>query len=302
MVLYAEGVDGFVRNTLPAIEGALAADEPVLVLAGGERIALLKEALGDQAERVGLADTRLLARNPARLIPAWRQFLAEQSPNGDHALGVSEAIWSGRTAAEITECELHESLLDLAFADGQPWRLLCPYDVDGLEDQVIESAQRGHAFLAHGDDSESNGAYQHAHAPPRPFAGALPAPLMTPQRLAFTGEDLGAVRHFLSRWAAQEKLDAEGTEELVLAVNELTTNSIRYGGGHGELSIWREADTLLCEVRDDGHITDPLVGRSRPTPEENNGRGLWLANQLCDLVQIRSSAQGSTVRVHKALT
>jgi len=85
----------------------------------------------------------------------------------------------------------------------------------------------------------------------------------------------------------------------VLAVNELATNSIRYGGGRGEMLLWREGQTLLCEIRDEGHITDPLVGRSRPAPEANNGRGLWLANQLCDLVQIRSSPAGSRVRVHK---
>ena len=33
MALYPEGADGFVRVTLPEIEGALAAGEPVLVLA-----------------------------------------------------------------------------------------------------------------------------------------------------------------------------------------------------------------------------------------------------------------------------
>lgn len=28
------------------------------------------------------------------------------------------------------------------------------------------------------------------------------------------------------------------------------------------------------------------------------GRGLWLANEMCDLVQIRSSAHGTVIRVH----
>ena len=28
------------------------------------------------------------------------------------------------------------------------------------------------------------------------------------------------------------------------------------------------------------------------------GRGVWLANQLCDLVQIRSGAAGTVVRLH----
>jgi anti-sigma regulatory factor (Ser/Thr protein kinase) len=94
---------------------------------------------------------------------------------------------------------------------------------------------------------------------------------------------------------------AEHIEELVLAVDELATNSIRHGGGSGTLRCWREGEALLCEVQDRGWIDAPLVGRRRPDPEASSGRGVWLANQLCDLVQIRSSSTGTVVRVHKRL-
>jgi hypothetical protein len=46
-------------------------------------------------------------------------------------------------------------------------------------------------------------------------------------------------------------------------------------------------------VRDAGHITEPLIGRSRSGSGPDSG--LWLVNQLCDLVQIRSSASLGTV-------
>jgi anti-sigma regulatory factor (Ser/Thr protein kinase) len=65
--------------------------------------------------------------------------------------------------------------------------------------------------------------------------------------------------------------------------------------------MWSENETLLVEIRDEGHIEESLVGRTRPTPEQPAGRGLWLVNQLCDLVQIRSSPAGSVVRVHMHL-
>jgi anti-sigma regulatory factor (Ser/Thr protein kinase) len=84
----------------------------------------------------------------------------------------------------------------------------------------------------------------------------------------------------------------------VLAVNEVTTNSVLHGGGKGTLSIWRDPTALTCEVRDAGQIDNPLVDRERPGPEVDNPRGLWLANQLCDLVQIRTFASGSAVRLH----
>jgi anti-sigma regulatory factor (Ser/Thr protein kinase) len=85
--------------------------------------------------------------------------------------------------------------------------------------------------------------------------------------------------------------------DFVLAVDEVASNSIRYGGGHGTVDIWRVDEDLVCEVLDGGRFTDPLVGRIRPEINSVGGRGLWLANQLCDLVQIRSFAAGAAVRL-----
>jgi hypothetical protein len=42
----------------------------------------------------------------------------------------------------------------------------------------------------------------------------------------------------------------------------------------------------------------PLAGRVRPGPRQRYGRGLWMANQLCDLVQLRSRRDGTVARVH----
>jgi anti-sigma regulatory factor (Ser/Thr protein kinase) len=48
-------------------------------------------------------------------------------------------------------------------------------------------------------------------------------------------------------------------------------------------------------------IEDPLGGRRVPSPDAAGGMGLWLVNQLCDLVEVRSTAQGTTARVHISL-
>lgn len=131
------------------------------------------------------------------------------------------------------------------------------------------------------------------------LSGELSAPRAPVSELTFDGGDLGAIRAALSRWAAREGLDADRTHELVLAVNELATNSVSHGGGTGTLALWREGDTLMCDVRDGGRIRDPTVGSTRPGPDETGGRGLWLANQLCDAVEIRSGPRETVVRVHK---
>ena len=92
-----------------------------------------------------------------------------------------------------------------------------------------------------------------------------------------------------------ESLDA--SDHLVLAADELATNSIRHGGGGGILRLWREPEAVVCEVRDRGTITEPLVGRARPDANQAAGRGLWIVNEVCDLVQIRALAGGNVVRV-----
>jgi anti-sigma regulatory factor (Ser/Thr protein kinase) len=85
---------------------------------------------------------------------------------------------------------------------------------------------------------------------------------------------------------------------MVLAVCEIATNALQYGGGSGEASVWSEDGAFVCEIRSAGSIPDPLVGRLRPPAGQGRGYGVWIANQLCDLVQIRSGEHGTTVRVH----
>jgi anti-sigma regulatory factor (Ser/Thr protein kinase) len=125
----------------------------------------------------------------------------------------------------------------------------------------------------------------------------LPAPRAPLQRRAFGIQDLWSLRRFVSARASEELLDVERAERLVLAVNELATNSIRHGGGQGTLSIWREPDALVCEIRDHGYIVSSPFDCLQPPPDAFGGRGLWLVSLLCDLVQVHSSPDGSTVRV-----
>jgi anti-sigma regulatory factor (Ser/Thr protein kinase) len=109
---------------------------------------------------------------------------------------------------------------------------------------------------------------------------------------------LGEVRHLVARGAESAGIRPNRVEDLVLSVSEVAANSIRHGGGRGWLRTWETDGSFVCEVRDRGIVTDPLVGRTTPRHDAAKGRGLWLANQLCDLVQLRSSVHGTEVRLH----
>ena len=299
--LFYSGDDGFLRGTVPFITDGLAAEEPILVAVGRARIELLKHALGDRAEHVQFADMRALGHNPARIIPAWHQFLEDHSSDRRSVRGIGEPIWPGRSPAELTECQRHEALLNVAFDHGRAWRLLCPYDLDGLDEATIEAARRSHPFIADERGSGASDAYLHADVAPSPFHGTLPPPAAPVAQVSFAGDQLGRLRELLSDWASGFGLDPERTQRLVLAGNELASNSVRHGGGTGTLRMWKEEQTLLAEVHDRGRISEPLIGRTRPTPEQPSGRGLWLVHHLCDLVQIRSDDAGSVVRLHMRL-
>jgi hypothetical protein len=67
------------------------------------------------------------------------------------------------------------------------------------------------------------------------------------------------------------------------------------------LRSWSRGGSLIFEVIDRGRIDEPLVGRTRPVLGEPGGHGLWLVNQVCELVQVRSSDAGTVVRLHVAL-
>jgi hypothetical protein len=57
----------------------------------------------------------------------------------------------------------------------------------------------------------------------------------------------------------------------------------------------------VCEIRDRGVIADPLAGQRRPAADALAGHGLWLVHQVCDLVELLSGHDGTTVRMHMAI-
>jgi anti-sigma regulatory factor (Ser/Thr protein kinase) len=295
--LFYSGEDEFLAGVLPFIRDGVADDEPMLVALDAAKIRTIKRELNGAGEAVQFVDMAELGRNPACIIPAWRDFVGAN--RGRSIRGIGEPIWPGRSDAEMVECHHHESLLNLAF-DGTPgFRLVCPYDAEGLDAEVLEEARRTHPLIARQDACLASDAYV---APPEHglLDDELPDPPTTPHELRFRRAELHDVRQFVSALAAGVLPDARAAD-LVLAASELATNSVLYAEGGGIVRVWHDEAALVCEVSDGGTIEQPLVGRERPTPDRTSGRGLWLVNQLCDLVQMRARPAGNVVRLHMSV-
>ena len=166
-----------------------------------------------------------------------------------------------------------------------------------LDDAVIEEAVRNHPVVLEDGIRRESGAYRGLPAFSAPFGEPLPAPPASVQELQFDAETLRSVRQLLTRRAAEAGLEVSRATDLVLAVNEVATNSVHHGGS-GLLRIWMGTRWLVCEIEDSGSIDDPLAGRGEPRGEQDSGRGLWIANHLCDLVQVRTYATHTVVRLH----
>jgi anti-sigma regulatory factor (Ser/Thr protein kinase) len=296
--LFYAGEAGYVDGLVPFIRGGLEAGEPLLVMVPGRKTELLREALGRDADEVHFADMAEVGANPARIIPAWREFVNRRSAPGRRLRGIGEPIWADRTADELVECQHHEALLNVAFDGVAPMDLLCPYDEPALGADVVEEALRSHPIVLEDGRFRDCAEYEGAKAAGAPFAKPLPEPPAGAPELAFDMLTLDAVRGFVAVCAAEAGLSRTRRDDLVLAVNELASNSVVHGGGRGVLRTWVDPTSFVAEVSDRGRNQRPLAGRQAPGAGQIGGHGLWLVNQLCDLIQMRTFPAGSVVRVH----
>jgi anti-sigma regulatory factor (Ser/Thr protein kinase) len=300
-LLYA-GQQEFLAHSLAFIQHGTAHEESVLVAVGPEKIDLLRRALGREAADVNFADMTELGRNPATILPLWSAFVDEATVSGRPCRGIGEPVWPTRDAAALVECRNHEALLNLAFDGGFGWRLLCPYDTEALSAAALADACATHPFVADRGASRRSVDYVNGDRGWPGHDQPLPPPATQPREVPFRSGSMHRLRSAVASFARLCELESRRLSDLVIAVNELVANSIRHGGGRGVLRLWRDEDELLCEVVDHGSISDPLVGRRRPTPEQVGGRGLWIVNHVCDLVQVRSHPGQCVVRVHMRLS
>ena len=295
------GDEEFLPGALQYVREGLALDETVVVVEPGPRLAMVRDALGDDGEAVTFLDIAEVGGNPGRLLPLLASAVAEHSGAGRGLRVLGEGTHAGRRPTEIAESLVHEALVNHSFGPGPGWRLLCPYDVAALSPAVVEAALRSHpawcgpagggpcpTYVPAGDGSDL--ATLTGDTP-------LPPPTDVVLRGEFGRRDLPAVRRTVRQFARSCGLPEEKIADLELAASELAANSVRHGGGTGSVGMWREPDAVVVEFTDAGRLDDPLAGRRRPEDRQASGMGLYLVHQLCDLVQVRTGPAGTTVRI-----
>ncbi|MFI8170711.1 anti-sigma factor RsbA family regulatory protein [Streptomyces sp. NPDC085931] len=286
--------------TVPFVRDGLAAGEPVAVAVPGKNLALVRDALGDDAGAVRLLDMEEAGRNPGRIIPGVLRAFADAQPAGRRVRIIGEPIWAGRSDTEYPACAQHEALINAAF-QGSAATILCPYDTRALPEQVLADAHATHpVVIPEGSrTAEDSAAYAPGDVVDRYNEPLDPVPHAL--AFAFDTESLSHARHVAVGEASRLGLTGVKRDDLALAMAELTTNSVVHGGGTGVLRVWSEDGHVVCEVRDEGRLADVLAGR-RPVPrDQRGGRGMLLVNLIADLVRVHRGDSGTTVRCWFAL-
>lgn len=276
-----------------------AEDEPLLVVLPGESLALARNVLADAGGDVRFVDMMEAGHNPSCLISVYEDWIGEH--DGPVRL-ITEAVWPERSYAEIVECLRHEALVNHALGSA-PASLMCPFDAERLSSDTLRGAEMTHPQIVEGDGRRRPS--DRFGDPVEMFAGnewpqsAVTEPV---SELESFGEDLYGLRRAVADDPIASPLDSDRMFDLVFAVNEAATNAIRHGDGDYTTRLWRDGTSVVSEVRTSSKIDDVMAGRRRPRLHGPSGRGLWLINQLCDLVELRSCDAGSSLRMHMSVS
>jgi anti-sigma regulatory factor (Ser/Thr protein kinase) len=282
------------RRAVTAFARAAAeAAAPLHAMVPTQQLPLLRADMPSPPPQLLLADMTVLGRNPARIIPAAHS-LADGRPGGA-VYCLWEPCWQGRSAAELREVARHEALCNLALR-GRHLTVLCLYDA-ARAGAPAGDPRLTHPLVIDGGRRHASGAYLGPGCFPPGCDDPLPAPAPDADVLGFDTR-LGPVREFARRHAVAAGLGPERASDFVLAVSEVASNTLGHTADGGAVRAWCSAGELLCQVEDSGYLTNPLAGSRRRPADSPGGHGLWLVNQVCDLVERRTGLAGTTTRLH----
>src|SRR6266508_584387 len=202
--LFYRSPDDYLALTVPFIQRARTAREPVLVAVPRPKIDLLAGALGGVADGVRFLDMTRAGRNPGKIIP-WvlHAFLEEHA--GQPVRIIGEPVWAGRSAEEYPACVQHEALINVAFA-GHGVSILCPYDSAALPDRVLADAASTHPVLVDVDTRTDSPHYTRPDDVVAAFNQPLAEPAPAAPSLDFDVPGLPLVREFVALYAGRAGL------------------------------------------------------------------------------------------------
>lgn len=282
-------------------EGVAEGDHVMLVSSRGVLDAVRAALTPEEAGGISFERSTDTYTSGAAVLTRFQRMLEGFARSGRRARVVTEqplANLPGGQVAELCRC-------DAAFNAVSPAgdaTVICAYDVRVASPDVTGMLRRSHPEVIEGGRCRPSPEYtepstilaRELAGPPLPEPAGEVTVLPCPR-------DSTEAREFVAGAAGRLGLAEPELGRFVTAVNEIVTNATIHAV-LDSVRVWSEHDEVQCEVRDYGFgLPDPLAGYRHPDPSWVSGRGLWLARQLTDLVEVRSGLDGSTFRLHATL-
>jgi transcriptional regulator with XRE-family HTH domain len=152
--------DEYVASSLPFVLEGIARSDCVLAVTSRRHMALLRDALGDNARRVEFLDAAEWYRSLPGAASGYRTFVSERFERGAPWIRIiAEPVWTRRSDAELAEWFRYESVINLSFASS-PATIVCTYDTRSVSDRVLADARRTHPQVVGAGDATANFAYR----------------------------------------------------------------------------------------------------------------------------------------------
>lgn len=286
-----EGDDEYVARSHAFLKEGLDAGEGCIVAHTRDGIAMMRDALGRDADRVGFVDVGAVYTRPARALAAYCGALLRQLRDAPSVRAVAD-LQIGPLRAEWDEWVAYEAMTNLAYSHLPAW-VVCTYDANGLPDAVLDEVTSTHAEVL--DDGWR--ASEHFEDPRTLVRRLTPEPEPLPQlRSLAAGDDLERFRERLARELTAANVPEARALDMLVAGTEVGANAVRHGGGIEEVRVGSAAGRFVCEVIDRGDgFDDPAAGYL--VPRAGTGSGLWVARQLAWRLESFHSPRGFTVRL-----
>jgi anti-sigma regulatory factor (Ser/Thr protein kinase) len=233
---------------------------------------------------------------PGRALAAYYDLVDEVTDRHGFLRVIADAAWTA-DPLETSGWTRYESVVNVAFAASPAW-LLCGYDVSTHPAAAVAGARRTHPELAAGVAARPNPSYTDPETYYKQHNEPLPAPPEEGVERSEFFADPSVVRELVAAHSARLGLPPHRLHDLLISVNEAVTNAIRHGAGHGRASMWATDRWVVCDIADRGTAHDKFLGYLRSDAQADHGHGLWIARQLCDLMEIRTGEPGTTVRLY----
>jgi anti-sigma regulatory factor (Ser/Thr protein kinase) len=286
-----EGDDQYVARSLGFLKEGLEAGEGCIVAHTRDGIAMMREALGPDADQVSFVDVGSVYTRPSHALAAYCGTLVKQLRDVPSVRAVAD-LQISPLREEWDEWVGYEALTNLAYSHLPAW-VVCTYDVNALPDAVLDEMGRTHPEVL------GNGwrASEHFEDPRELVRRLTPEPEPLPQlRSLAPGDDLERFRERLALELTAAKVPEATALDMLVAGTEVAANAMRHGGGIEEIRAGTAAGRFVCEVIDRGDgFDDPASGYV--VPRAGTGSGLWVARQLAWRLEAFHSPRGFTIRL-----